>query len=134
VVQAADFGKLHDPPCREDLNRPEIGRVLVEREVCERLMVVGEVAGQDAVEVSLAEGEHVIQALVPDRPDEPLREGILPRAAGSGQDFLDTHALDALPERLPVDTVAIAESDLTLIGHRPTVPPCELGHHPRLSR
>jgi hypothetical protein len=39
-----------------------------------------------------------------------------------------------LPERLPVDTVAIAESDLTLIGHRPTVPPCELGHHPRLSR
>ena len=71
---------------REDLNRPEIGRVLVEREVCERLMVVGEVAGQDAVEVSLAEGEHVIQALVPDRPDEPLREGILPRAAGSGQD------------------------------------------------
>jgi hypothetical protein len=71
---------------------------------------------------------------VPDRPDEPLREGILPRAAGSGQDFLDTHALDALPERLPVDTVAIAESDLTLIGHRPTVPPCELGHHPRLSR
>ena len=68
VVQAADFGKLHDPPCREDLNRPEIGRVLVEREVCERLMVVGEVAGQDAVEVSLAEGEHLIQALVPDRP------------------------------------------------------------------
>ena len=29
VVQAADFGKLHDLPCREDLNRPEIGRVLV---------------------------------------------------------------------------------------------------------
>ena len=97
-------------------------------------MVVGEVSGEDAVEMPLAEHEHVIQALAPDRADEPLHEGILPRAAGSGQDFLDTHALDALPERLPVATVAIAESDLTLIGHRPTVPPCELGHHPRLSR
>jgi hypothetical protein len=47
--------------------------------VCARLMVVSEIAGRDA-EVSLAENEHVIQALVPDRADEPLREGIPPRA------------------------------------------------------
>jgi hypothetical protein len=84
--------------------------------------------------VPFAKDEYVIQTFAPDRADQALHERVLPRAAGSGQDFLDTHALDALPERLPVDTVAIAESDLTLIGHRPTVPPCELGHHPRLSR
>ena len=39
-------------------------------------MVVGDVAGQDAVEVSLAENEHVIQTLAPDRSDHALGEGI----------------------------------------------------------
>jgi hypothetical protein len=82
VVQAADFGKLHDLPCHGELDRPEVGRVLVQREVGTRLMVVAEVSGQDAAEVSLAEDEHVVQTLAPDRADEPLREGILPRALG----------------------------------------------------
>jgi hypothetical protein len=82
VVQAADFGKLHDLPCHRELDRPEVGRVLVQREVGTRLMVVAEVSGQDAAEVSLAEDEHVVQTLAPDRADEPLREGILPRALG----------------------------------------------------
>jgi hypothetical protein len=80
VVQAADFGKLDDLSCDGKLDRPEVGRVLVQREVGTRLMVVGEVLGQDAAEVSPAQDEHVIQALAPDRADEPLREGILPRA------------------------------------------------------
>jgi hypothetical protein len=40
-----------------------------------RLMVIGEVAGQDAAEVSLAEDEHVVQTLAPDRADEPPRTG-----------------------------------------------------------
>ena len=61
VVQAADFGKLDDLSCDGKLDRPEIGRVLVQREVGTRLMVVGEVLGQDAAEVSLAEDEHVIK-------------------------------------------------------------------------
>ena len=80
MVQAADFGKLHDLSCHGELDRPEVGCVLVQREMGTRLMVVSEVAGQDAAEVSLAEDEHVIQALAPDRADEPFREGILPRA------------------------------------------------------
>ena len=74
MVQAADFGELHDFACREDLDRPEIGRVLVQREVGPRLMVIDEIAGQDAAEVSLAEDEHMIQALTPDRADEAFHE------------------------------------------------------------
>ena len=76
VVQAADFGTLHDLPCHGELDRPEIGCVLVQREMGTRLMVVGEVSGQDATEVSLAEDEHVIQALAPDRANEPLHERV----------------------------------------------------------
>jgi len=75
MVQAANFGKLHDLPRRRELDRPEVRRVLVEREVGARLMVIGEVAGQDAAEVSLAEDEHVVQTLAPDRADEPPRTG-----------------------------------------------------------
>jgi hypothetical protein len=53
--------------------------------------------------------EDMIQTLAPDRADEPLREGILPRAVRRGQDFTDSHTLHALPERVAVDRVAIAE-------------------------
>jgi hypothetical protein len=101
MVQPADFGKLQDLSRRGELDRPEVGCVLVEREVCARLMVVSEIAGQDAVEVSLAENEHVIQALAPDRADEPLREGILPRAVRRRENLLGAHALQAVPKWLP---------------------------------
>jgi hypothetical protein len=45
MVQAADFGKLHDLPCRGEFDRPEVGRVLVEGEVGPHLMVVGKNSG-----------------------------------------------------------------------------------------
>ena len=66
VVQAADFWKLHDLAGRGELDGPELGCILVEREVCARLMVIGEVAGQHAAQVSLAEDEHVIQTFASD--------------------------------------------------------------------
>ena len=69
MVQAADFGKLHDLARRGELDRPDIWSVLVEREMGARPVVVSEVAGQDAAEVSLVENEHVIQAL---RRIEPM--------------------------------------------------------------
>jgi hypothetical protein len=59
--------------------------------------------------VAFAQNEDMIEALAPDRADEPLREGHLPRAVGRGQDFGDPHALHALPEGGAVDRVAIAE-------------------------
>src|SRR5512145_2972590 len=89
--------------------RPEGGRVLVQREVGPRLMVIGEIAGQDAAEVSLAEDEHVIQALAPDRADEPLNEWVLPRALRRREHLLDPHALQAMPKWLPVDAVAVMQ-------------------------
>jgi hypothetical protein len=51
----------------------------------------------------------MIEALSADRADEPLRERVLPRAGGRGQDFTDSQTVDAVPERGAVDRVAIAE-------------------------
>src|SRR5882762_10678187 len=72
------------------------------------LVIVGEVAGQDAAQVAFAKDEYMIQTLAPDGADEPLREGVLPWAVNR-EDFTDAHALHALPEHVTVDRVAIAE-------------------------
>ena len=117
VVQAADFGKLHDRPRRGKLDGPELGCVLVEREVCARLMVIGKVAGQDAAQVSLAEDEHVIQTFAADRADQALRERVLPGAVRRRQDFVDPHALHSVAKRLAIDLVTIAQE----IGRRGVV-------------
>jgi hypothetical protein len=56
----------------------------------------------------------VIQTLAPDRADEPFREGVLPRAGACGQHFTESHAFHALPERVTIDGVPIAQE----IGRR----------------
>jgi len=51
----------------------------------------------------------VIQILAPDRADEPLREGILPRAVRRREDFLDPHALHSVPKLFAADLVTVAQ-------------------------
>ena len=63
MMQATDFGNRHDLAHRRPLDGPDVGRILVEREVSSAPMIVGEVAGQDSAEVPLAEDEDMIQTL-----------------------------------------------------------------------
>jgi hypothetical protein len=109
MMQATDFGKRHDPAHLRPFDGPDVWRILVERQMRASPMVVREVARQDATQVAFAQDEDVIQALAPDRADEPLHEGVLPRAGGRGQHFTESHAFHALPERVTVDRVAIAK-------------------------
>jgi hypothetical protein len=110
MVQAADFAELHDVPPRWQLDRPGIGRVLVEREVGARLMAGAEVT----VEVSLDEHEHVIEALAPDRSGEPLRERVLPRALRRRENLVRSPYPSRGAEWLPINAVAVADE----IGRR----------------
>ena len=71
-MQATDFGKFHDPARLGKLDGPDVRRVLVEREMCASPVVVGEVTGQDAAQVTFAENQNVIQTLAADRADEPI--------------------------------------------------------------
>src|SRR2546430_8516951 len=109
MMQATDFGNLHDPARLGELDGPDVRRMLVEREVRASPMIAGEVAGQDAAQVAFAENQNVIQTLAPDRADEPLREGILPRAVRRREDFLDPHALHSVAKLLAVDLVTVAQ-------------------------
>ena len=65
MMHAAGFRKLYNPARGGQLDRPEVWSILVEGDMRTRSVVVSEVAGQDEAEVSLAEHEHVIQALAP---------------------------------------------------------------------
>ena len=53
----------------------------------------------------------MIEALTPERADEPFRKRILPRTARRRENFRDAHALDTMAERLAEDAVAIAGAD-----------------------
>jgi hypothetical protein len=59
--------------------------------------------------MSFAQDQNVVQTLASDGADEPFREGVLPRALRSGEDFTDPHALHALLKYVAVDAVAIAK-------------------------
>ena len=89
MMQAPDFGNLHDPAQREPLERPPVLGILLEREVSPRAVIVRAVAGQDAAEL--------------------FHEGSLPGPLDGREHVADPHAPHTLPERVAVDRVAIAE-------------------------
>lgn len=66
-------------------------------------VVIGEIARQDVTQVALAQDDDVVEAVAPDRSDQALGEGILPRAPRSREDFSDLHALHALAERVSIN-------------------------------
>src|SRR5437588_6169795 len=109
MMPATDFGNLHDAASLWELDGPDVRRILVEREMRASPVIVGEVAGQDAAQVAFAQNQNVIQTLAPDRADEPLREGILPRAVRRREDFLDPHALHSVAKLLAVDLITVAQ-------------------------
>src|SRR6516164_11425521 len=81
MMQAPDFGNLHAPAHLRPLDRPPGWRVLVEREMRSCAVIVREVRGQDATQVAFAQNDDMIEALPPDRTDEPFHERILPSSA-----------------------------------------------------
>jgi len=48
MMEAPDFGNLHDGANLRPLDGPHVWRILLEREVRTCAVIVGEVAGQDA--------------------------------------------------------------------------------------
>jgi len=89
MVEATDFANRDDLAEFRPLNWAAMGRILVEREVSTRPVVVREIASQNAAQMPFAKDKHVIQTLAPDGADEPLREGVLPLALRRREDFSD---------------------------------------------
>ncbi len=81
MVEAANLGVCHDARafcgC---LDRTRRGRVLGQRQVCARPMVIDHVSRQDAPQVPLVEDDEMVQALAADGSDQSLGVRILPGA------------------------------------------------------
>ena len=114
MVQATNFGNLHDLPDLGSLDWPPIRRIFLEGKMSSCAVIVREVGSQQAAQVAFAENQNVIQTLAPDRADEALGERILPGAVRRREDFGDPQALHAVPKLLAVDLVAVAQE----IGRR----------------
>jgi len=69
MVEATDFANRDDRAEFRPLNWLAVGRILGERKVSTRPMVVREVASQGAAQVPFAKHDYVIQTLAPDRAD-----------------------------------------------------------------
>ncbi len=87
---------------------PSVARILAERHVRARPVVVGEVGTKDLSDMALVENNDVIQTISPDRADDPFGERISPWAPRRRHDLLDAHRLQPRPKLLTVRPVPIA--------------------------
>jgi transcriptional regulator with PAS, ATPase and Fis domain len=109
VVKSADLGQRGDAALVGQLDRARLGRILVEREVGARAVVVAEVAVQTTTKMSLVQDDHVVEKLAADGADQSLGEGVLLRGAWCREDLGDAHALHPSSKLAAVDAVAIAK-------------------------
>ena len=71
--------------------------------------VVGEVSAQQPVELPFVHDHEVVEARSPDRSDDPLDKGILPRRTWGDEHLTDPHPLDSPRELSAIDSTAITE-------------------------
>jgi hypothetical protein len=57
------------------LDGTRLGRILLEREVRSRAVVVAEITAQTTAEMSLAQDDHVVEKLAANRADHSLGKG-----------------------------------------------------------
>jgi len=76
VVEASDLGEFHDASELWWLDRPGLGRVLLQGEVGARMVVVPEVAIQAPAEMVLAQDHDVVEQLTANRADHPFGVGV----------------------------------------------------------
>ena len=78
MMQPADFGQRDDLARADGGDRTRVGRVLAEREMRPRPVVVREVGAEETPQVPFVEHDDVIQALAAKRADDALDVRILP--------------------------------------------------------
>jgi len=108
VMKSSDLRKHTHLSAVGRLGGPSIARILAERHVRARPVVVGEVGTKDLSEMALVENNDVIQTISPDRADDPFGERISPWAPRRRHNLLDAHRLQPRPKLLTVRPVPIA--------------------------
>jgi hypothetical protein len=109
VMQAADHRNGFDVAVVVGDNGTHVWRILAERQVRPRRVIVRNVFAQDTHEMALAQDDDAVEALAANGADHPLAIRILPWRSWSGLDLFDAHGVNALDEVRAVDAIVVAE-------------------------
>ena len=109
MMQPTYFWHFPDQSNLRLFNSPQLWTIHGLRPAREPVMIIAEVCGQEPPQMSLVQDGQVIQAFAANTPDEPLDVGVLPRTSWGNQHFFDSHVLQRLPKRDPIDPVPIAQ-------------------------
>ena len=74
-----------------------------------RLIIVGGICSKTPAKVRFSEYDHVVEALPPDRANEPLNVSVLPGRSERNRPISDSHGAQTLHEDWPVRGVPIPE-------------------------
>jgi len=92
MVQTADLWNGHDRAERWWRDRSGLWRVLGQREMRPRPVVVGQVPRQDASQADFIQDDHMIETLASNGADDAFRVRVLPRGTWCGEDLMDAHS------------------------------------------
>ena len=109
MVKTADFGDLNYCSPVGWLDRPRFRRVLVQRQVRPRSVIVVDVAAHNSSQVRFAENDDVIEALASQGADYSLWVWILPGAVRRNDNFLDVQRLDPVPKGQAEDAIPVSD-------------------------
>jgi hypothetical protein len=93
-------------------HRPAAGLAAAEDNPCLAPCVwaSAEVVGQESMQMSLVQNDHVMQAFAANTPNEPFDVGVLPPTSWGTHDVFDPHMPHPLPKRGTVDRLPGAMS------------------------
>src|SRR5438874_9935651 len=90
------------------LGRPTQWRILAQRQVRARLIVIRRIRSKNSPQVLLTEDQHSVQALAAHGADQAFRIAILPRRSRRDRSVADAHGAHAGREDMSVGTVIVA--------------------------
>jgi hypothetical protein len=129
MVQSSKERLGNDPA--NCLDRTRNRRVLAQRQMGASLIVISPVRFEQVAKMPLAKYDDMIQAIPPDRADQPFRISVLPWRSRRRRPVTNAHRLKAAGENVAVDGVAVTDEVSWCCG--PTVGLGELACDP-LSR
>src|ERR1700687_3570260 len=77
--------------------------------MCSNFVVIASIGSQDSAQMRLAQDNHMIDALAPDRSDQPFGKAILPRRAWCSGLVPDAHGTQSARDDNAVDSIPISD-------------------------
>lgn len=108
VVQPADLREGDDLAFARRLDLSWLGCILVQAQVRAPSMIIGEIALQQAMQVTLAQNDYMVEAFAAERPDEAFHIWRLPGRTRRNPEFLKAESLGEVLEFQAVKAIAVS--------------------------